>query len=246
MLRGDVTRLTQALLNYLGNAVKFTERGKISLRARVIEESEQDLLVRFAVEDTGIGVTAEQQARLFAAFEQADSSTTRRFGGTGLGLAINRHLAHLMGGEVGVESRPEGGSVFWLTARLGKASAEELAERAGPAGSGNGRAAIASRSIRGARLLLVEDEEVNRMVAEELLQDAGLTVEFARQRARGGGDGRARCLRPDPDGRADAGDGWLGSHPADPHPAQRRDGPDPRHDGQCVRPRIGRPAWMPE
>ncbi|MGB0129678.1 MAG: response regulator, partial [Rhodocyclaceae bacterium] len=177
MLRGDVTRLTQALLNYLSNAVKFTARGKISLGARVIEESEQDLLVRFAVADTGIGVTAEQQARLFAAFEQADSSTTRRFGGTGLGLAINRHLAHLMGGEVGVESRPEGGSRFWLTARLGKASAEELGARAHPQEAETAEQQLLRQHSR-ARLLLVEDEEVNRMVAEELLR--GLTVEFAR------------------------------------------------------------------
>jgi two-component system sensor histidine kinase/response regulator len=118
LLSGDVTRLRQALLNYLGNAVKFTERGSITLQARVVEEDRDDLLVRFAVTDTGIGIAPEHRARLFSAFEQADSSTTRRYGGTGLGLAITRRLARLMGGEAGVESEPGSGSSFWFTARL--------------------------------------------------------------------------------------------------------------------------------
>ncbi|MGB0127297.1 MAG: response regulator, partial [Rhodocyclaceae bacterium] len=176
-LQGDVTRLTQALLNYLGNAAKFTERGELTLRARVIEESEHDLRVRFAVEDTGIGLSAEQQGRLFTAFEQADSTTTRRFGGTGLGLAITRHLARLMGGEVGVESRPGCGSTFWLTARLGKVRGEMLAEEPG-SGAESAEQAL-RRAHSGARVLLVEDEEVNRMVAQEFLQEAGLSVALA-------------------------------------------------------------------
>ncbi|MBZ0248373.1 MAG: PAS domain S-box protein, partial [Burkholderiales bacterium] len=101
-LRGDPTRLRQALLNYAANAVKFTERGSIALRARVVEEAGEALLVRFEVEDTGIGIAPEKLATLFQAFEQADASTTRQYGGTGLGLAITRRLAELMGGEVGV------------------------------------------------------------------------------------------------------------------------------------------------
>ncbi len=115
---GDAALLHRALLNYLDNAVEFTERGEIVLRAQVVSQTDTPLEVRFSVEDTGIGVTAEQQSRLFIPFEQVDSSTTRLHGGTGLGLAITRHLAHLMGGEAGFEPRAGGGSVFWLTARF--------------------------------------------------------------------------------------------------------------------------------
>lgn len=120
ILNGDVTRLTQVLLNYLSNAIKFTERGEITLHCLLLEERPNDVLLRFEVQDTGIGVTTEQLSRLFQNFEQADSSTTRRFGGTGLGLAICRHLAELMGGAVGASSNPGKGSLFWMTARFGK------------------------------------------------------------------------------------------------------------------------------
>ncbi len=102
-LRGDPTRLRQALLNYAGNAVKFTERGTIFMRAKKLEERGDEILVRFEVQDTGIGIEPDKLSGLFEAFEQVDASTTRRYGGTGLGLAINRHLARLMGGEVGAQ-----------------------------------------------------------------------------------------------------------------------------------------------
>jgi signal transduction histidine kinase len=102
-LRGDPLRLAQALLNYTGNAIKFTEAGRIIIRVRRQEEDEEGCLVRFEVSDTGIGMTKTQCAKVFSAFEQADSSTTRKYGGSGLGLAITRRLASLMGGEVGVE-----------------------------------------------------------------------------------------------------------------------------------------------
>ena len=118
---GDPARLTQVLLNFLGNAVKFTERGQISLSGSVESESADDWLLRFEVEDTGIGIGDEDQPRLFEAFGQADDSMTRRHGGAGLGLAINRRLAELMCGGVGVESRPGVGSRFWVKVRLGKA-----------------------------------------------------------------------------------------------------------------------------
>ncbi|MDH4284824.1 MAG: PAS domain S-box protein, partial [Gallionellaceae bacterium] len=117
-LYGDSTRLRQALLNFAGNAVKFTEHGSIALRAHLQEEQGDELLVRFEVEDTGIGINAETQTRLFHAFEQADTSITRKYGGTGLGLVITRRLTQLMGGEVGVNSTPGTGSTFWFTARL--------------------------------------------------------------------------------------------------------------------------------
>ena len=175
-LRGDMTRLRQALLNYAGNAVKFTERGGITLRARLVEEGEAGVVVRFEVQDTGIGLTAEQAGRIFDAFEQADVSTTRRYGGTGLGLAITRRLAQLMGGAVGVESQPGVGSTFWLTARLARGQAQGVA-----ALSLEGAAAERElrRRARGARLLLVEDNPINQEVALELLRGTGFTVDLA-------------------------------------------------------------------
>ncbi|MDS4020024.1 MAG: ATP-binding protein, partial [Candidatus Competibacter sp.] len=175
-LRGDATRLRQALLNYAGNAVKFTERGEIIVRARLLEERDTELVVRFEVRDTGIGLTAEQAGRIFDAFEQADAGTTRQYGGTGLGLAITRRLVHLMGGEVGVESQPGAGSAFWFTARLARGQAQRASALA-LAGAG------AERELRrrgaGARLLVAEDNAVNREVALDLLGAVGLVADTA-------------------------------------------------------------------
>ncbi len=117
---GDEVHLSRILLNFLNNAIKFTEQGAVALRGTLLEETPDDLLVRFAVEDTGIGITDEQMRRLFIAFEQADTSSTRRHGGAGLGLALCRQLAHRMGGAVGAQSRQGGGSIFWLDVRLVK------------------------------------------------------------------------------------------------------------------------------
>jgi PAS domain S-box-containing protein len=115
---GDPTRLKQALLNYVSNAIKFTPRGSVSVRVRVAERSAADLVLRFEVADSGIGIAPEQIGKLFQRFEQSDPSTTRNYGGTGLGLAITRNLARLMGGDAGVESVPGQGSTFWFTARV--------------------------------------------------------------------------------------------------------------------------------
>ena len=177
VLHGDVTRLRQALLNYMGNAVKFTERGAIRLDARIVQADQDDLLVRFAVTDTGIGISPEQQERLFTAFEQADVSTTRRYGGTGLGLAITRRLAELMGGAVGVESEPGKGSTFWFTARLGRRGGGAIFTQVTvPAGT---HEADMQRHHMGKRVLLVEDNLINQEVARELLDRVGLMVEVA-------------------------------------------------------------------
>ncbi len=129
-LFGDTTRLKQALLNYGSNAVKFTERGSIWLRARQLVSDERGVLARFEVQDTGIGIAPEALARLFAAFEQADSSTTRRYGGTGLGLAITKRLAQMMGGEAGADSTLGEGSTFWFTARLARGTGSVIHEQA--------------------------------------------------------------------------------------------------------------------
>ena len=175
-LRGDETRLRQAVLNFAGNAVKFTESGHIELRAKLLEESGDDLLVRFEVIDTGAGIAAENLDQLFEAFEQADASTTRKYGGTGLGLTITRRLAQLMGGEVGAESRLGGGSRFWFTARLqrGRGIMPVSLDVKGPDIEAQLREAH-----RGARILLVEDNEINREVATELLHAVGIDVEVA-------------------------------------------------------------------
>jgi len=125
-LRGDALRLGQILLNFLSNALKFTEKGSILIRSRLVDEDADGLTVRFEVKDTGLGISSEDQSRLFQAFEQADSSTTRRFGGTGLGLAISRKLAELMGGTVGVTSDFGRGSTFWFSAHLARATGQSV------------------------------------------------------------------------------------------------------------------------
>ncbi len=175
-LTGDSKRLKQALLNYADNAVKFTELGTISLRTRKTGETHDSLIVRFEVQDTGIGIAADSLSKLFQPFEQADSSTTRRYGGSGLGLAINQRLAQLMGGEVGVESHVGIGSTFWFTARLGKAAAE--AQIGQPAVDGSASTALA-REHSGRRVLLAEDDPINREVALYLLKEAGLSADTA-------------------------------------------------------------------
>ncbi|MDD5390267.1 MAG: PAS domain S-box protein [Gallionellaceae bacterium] len=182
-LRGDPTRLSQALVNYLGNALKFTEQGSITLSGQVLEETAAGYLLRFEVSDTGIGMSAEQQARLFAAFEQVDSSTTRKYGGTGLGLTITRRIAQMMGGEVGVDSTTGEGSRFWMTARLGKGKAAAI-EAAPPLENVE---ALLRRRHAGKHILLAEDEPINQEVTQSLLEEVGLKIDLA-------GDG-AQALR---------------------------------------------------
>jgi signal transduction histidine kinase/ActR/RegA family two-component response regulator len=175
-LLGDPTRLQQALLNYATNAVKFTERGGVTLRALKLEETAESLSVRFEVQDTGIGISADALSRLFSAFEQADNTMTRKYGGTGLGLAITRRLAQLMGGEAGVQSASGVGSTFWFTVRLKKQREPQATSL--PASSSDAEKLIQLR-YRGKRLLIVDDEPVNREVAKMLLEDSGLLIDTA-------------------------------------------------------------------
>jgi PAS domain S-box-containing protein len=176
-LRGDPLRLRQALLNFAGNAVKFTQKGRISLRAILLQDSDASLLVRFEVQDTGIGLTPEQQGNLFQPFQQADSSTARRFGGTGLGLALTKRLTELMGGTVGVDSAVGVGSTFWFTVPLQRgrgALPEPLVDDANASAETRLR-----QHHRGARILLAEDNPVNVEVVQQMLHAAGLDVRVA-------------------------------------------------------------------
>ena len=174
-LQGDPTRLQQALINYVGNAIKFTESGSITLRTLKQQESSGSILIRFEVQDTGIGIAPEVMHRLFTAFSQADGSTTRQYGGTGLGLAITQRLAQLMGGDAGVESTPGIGSTFWFTARLHKYDSPSPPVRP--------QFSEAEHALKdhhaGRRILIVDDEAVNLEVAQFMLEDIGLKVDTA-------------------------------------------------------------------
>ena len=174
-LQGDATRIQQGLLNYVGNAIKFTETGSVTLRTMALEESKDSALIRFEVQDTGIGIAPEIVPRLFTAFEQADNSTTRKFGGTGLGLAITKKLAELMGGEVGVNSTVGKGSSFWFTARLARKTNLSLAIQAEMTEAEHG----IRKRYQGHRILIVDDEPVNLEVAKFMLEDIGLVVDTA-------------------------------------------------------------------
>ncbi|HSV70686.1 MAG TPA: response regulator [Methylibium sp.] len=171
-LLGDATRLQQALLNYVANAVKFTDSGGITVRVGVEPLPERRVRVRFDVEDTGIGIDAATLERLFRPFEQANSTSTREHGGTGLGLAVTRKLAQLMGGDAGAESAPGRGSHFWFTACLDvdARAPEATPARVDPPPPG---------AFAGRRVLLVEDDPINQTIAGTLLADAGLAVESA-------------------------------------------------------------------
>ena len=166
VLRGDGLRVRQVLLNLVSNAVKFTERGSISIVSRVVEQHDDSMVLRLEVRDTGIGMSPDQVQRLFQPFEQADASTTRRFGGTGLGLAISRKLVEMMGGSIGVESRPGQGSTFWLELpfELSKALPARLTD---------------IHALEGLRVLIIDDTEEARQILATLLKSFGLRPDTA-------------------------------------------------------------------
>ena len=173
---GDQTRLQQALLNYVSNAIKFTAQGSVCVAVRCTEQSTSDALLHFEVTDTGVGISPEVLPRLFGSFEQADSTTTRKYGGTGLGLSITKAFARLMGGDAGVRSELGVGSSFWFTARVGMV-ADPVAVTQSPE-SPNAESLLRSK-YRGTRVLVVEDDAVNQEVATIMLEDVGLTVDVA-------------------------------------------------------------------
>ncbi|HEX2109527.1 MAG TPA: response regulator [Rubrobacteraceae bacterium] len=162
VVSGDPFRYRQILTNLLGNAIKFTEEGNIMVHTGLAEATEDAVLIRTEVSDTGIGISPEQRSRLFDSFSQADASTSRRFGGTGLGLAISAQLARLMGGEIGVESQVGRGSAFWFTTRFEKQPAAELPSSA------------PRRNLGGLRVLVVDDNEANRKILHEQVVSWGM------------------------------------------------------------------------
>jgi CheY-like chemotaxis protein len=176
-LRGDPLRLGQIIMNLVGNAIKFTEQGEVVVRGRQIDESAQALRVRFEIADTGVGIDAEAQTRLFQSFEQADNSMTRKYGGTGLGLAICKRLVLLMGGEIGVDSTPGQGSTFWFIVPLVKRESGSVL----PATSMTTHSAELrlQTDYAGTRILLAEDEPITQEISCGLLEDLGLVVDVA-------------------------------------------------------------------
>lgn len=170
-LNGDALRLGQILINYVGNAIKFTENGGISVSVQVLDETDKTVFLKFAVRDTGIGLTNEAQANLFQSFQQADNSTSRKYGGTGLGLAISKQLANLMNGDVGVDSQIGKGSIFWFTAQLEKSSGCVSARKMGMI-----HCKEALKTISGAAILVVEDNDFNQQVLQGLLANCDFDI----------------------------------------------------------------------
>jgi len=175
-LKGDPGRLRQAIINYLSNALKFTQKGKVILKISTLKEDENAFILKFEVIDKGVGIEANKQQQLFQHFEQADNSTTRKFGGTGLGLSITKRLVELMHGEVGVESELNKGSIFWFTAKLQKGKENNLYSNL-----------LSEQELEtelqtfysGAHILLVEDNEINLEVAQDLLVYLNMNVDSA-------------------------------------------------------------------
>ncbi|MBK1614448.1 hypothetical protein CKO44_13310 [Rubrivivax gelatinosus] len=175
-LVGDANRLQQALANYVSNAIKFTDAGQVSIKVLVREDAAQHAWLRFEVRDTGVGIPPDALRRLFGSFEQADNTTSRRYGGTGLGLAITRRIAQLMDGDAGAESVPGRGSSFWFEVRLARHG--EAVEHEPDATLLQAEDRL-RREHGGARVLLAEDEPINREFASLMLEEAGLVVDLA-------------------------------------------------------------------
>ena len=177
-MHADPLRLRQILVNFVSNAIRFSEQGDITLRVRVAEEKAQRTLLLFEVEDQGVGLSMKQQSRLFQVFPQAAEAPARPFGYTGLGLVITKQLAGLMGGEVGVRSEPGVGSTFWITACVGKVANQSLFSDSVQSLLLEDPASILAQHYHGSRLLLAEDDQFNQEVALELLNEIGMIVDI--------------------------------------------------------------------
>ena len=177
LLCGDALRLRQILINFTGNAIKFSERGGVVVHARRVEEDTQSILLRIEVTDQGVGISPEQQARLFKPFIQADDSMNRKYGGTGLGLVISKRIALLMGGDAGVISQEGQGSTFWVTVRLRRATADAPAD---VVSVGDSVRQILVQKFAGWRVLVVEDDPLSQEVEIALLANVGLVPDLAR------------------------------------------------------------------
>jgi signal transduction histidine kinase/DNA-binding response OmpR family regulator len=171
-LRGDPQRLGQILINLTNNAIKFTDKGSINICAHLLEQSEKSLLVNFEIQDSGIGISEEQQQKLFESFQQADSSISRKYGGSGLGLAICKQLTEMMDGEIGVRSHLGQGSTFWFTAYLDRGTTVQRDKS-------NKLSHNKLSNLLGRHILVADDNQLNQQVAQELLQSVGVTVELA-------------------------------------------------------------------
>ncbi len=223
-LKGDPLRLGQVLLNLVGNAVKFTERGEVAVQVDLEQEASttSQVALRFTVRDSGVGLSKEEQGRLFQAFSQADSSTTRKYGGTGLGLTICKRLVEMMQGTIWVESQKGQGSAFIFTARFEEVDGETVESYGGGTPEPQGGEAAYRRTLAGAHLLLVEDNEINRQVAEELLLKVQVRVSMA-----GNGEEALKKLEAQPfdgvlmDLQMPVMDGFEASQAIRNHPAWR-------------------------
>ncbi|MBK6356264.1 MAG: hypothetical protein IPF44_05845 [Betaproteobacteria bacterium] len=230
-LKGDPTRIRQALLNYAGNAIKFTKAGEVRLRCHLLESSAGSALLRFEASDTGIGLSPEAQSRLFAPFEQADNSTTRKHGGTGLGLVITRRLSRLMGGDAGCESVEGTGSTFWFTVRLEVVPAPPkqpapdclLLRRSGRSGIAEGSGRQADPAGR--------RQSGQSRIRQEIARRRFAVNRCCRRRTPGGRAGGENLLRRNPDGCSTTETGWPGGNPPDSAPCKWEGRPDSCHDG---------------
>jgi len=173
LLIGDSHRLGQVLINLTGNAIKFTEKGEVKVTVEKVKLNKGTAILKFSVSDTGIGLSSEQKNKLFQSFQQADHSTTRKYGGTGLGLSISKKLVELMHGEIGVDSVHGEGSTFFFIIKFKISDKKEISQE------NKSEKVYAEESIRGARILLVEDNQINQQLAKEILESKGLSVEVA-------------------------------------------------------------------
>ena len=212
LIEGDSLRVRQVLINLLSNAIKFTPRGQITLRV-MIDGTDEDELITFSVQDTGIGISPEATERLFQPFTQADGATDREYGGTGLGLSISRKLVEGMQGRIDFDSTPGEGSTFRFSLplrRLESESAPATVPTRGHAAKTEG-----GQRLDGLRILVADDNPINLELAQAILEQQGATVTTAATGGRGTVPGREAGLRPDPHGRAYAGDEWRGGGAAD-------------------------------